>query len=140
MKYILIIFLYGLFYYFFESLFNAIFTKQVFKEDNKQFRGWCSIYMFIIGILIGTGIWGLFYIPLFRVNVYFFILITAIHIVISELLFGYLLDKIFKLRLWNYSNEILNFKGYISLPRSIGWSALSVFIYYFNCFIWKAIY
>ena len=47
---------------------------------------------------------------------------------VLELLTGFALDKIFHQRWWDYTNEILNLKGYISLKYSLYWGLGCVFI------------
>ena len=45
-----------------------------------------------------------------------------------ELLGGYMLDKTFHARWWNYSNEKFNFRGYICLKFSLLWGLGVVFL------------
>jgi uncharacterized membrane protein len=47
---------------------------------------------------------------------------------ILELLTGYIMEKIFHQRWWDYSMERLNFKGYICLKYSLYWGVGVVFI------------
>jgi uncharacterized membrane protein len=46
-----------------------------------------------------------------------------------ELITGYVMEKIFHQRWWDYSNERFNLKGYISLKFSLYWGVGVVFIF-----------
>jgi len=50
---------------------------------------------------------------------------------IIELVVGFILDKFFNMRLWDYSNWSFNFMGYISLNHSIRFAVFGMVIYYF---------
>lgn len=45
-----------------------------------------------------------------------------------ELVTGFLMNKIFHMRWWDYSQNPLNFHGYICLPASIGWGIAAIFV------------
>lgn len=45
-----------------------------------------------------------------------------------ELVTGFLMNKIFHMRWWDYSQNPLNFHGYICLPASIGWGLAAIFV------------
>lgn len=51
---------------------------------------------------------------------------SAIVTSVLELITGYLMEKIFKHRWWDYSNMPLNIKGYICLPFSLAWGLVCV--------------
>ncbi len=50
---------------------------------------------------------------------------------ILEFLTGYILEKIFNTKWWDYSDMPFNIKGYISLSFSIAWGLASVFVFNF---------
>lgn len=52
---------------------------------------------------------------------YFWGLINAAIITLWELIWGLIGFNLFNHLIWNYSSHILNFKGIISLPRTIIW-------------------
>ena len=68
--------------------------------------------------------------------------LMAICMTLIELIAGILLLKCFNLRLWDYSNEKYNYKGYICLKFSIFWGILSAGYYFllhpivFNASLW----
>ena len=144
----------GFFYYTFEGVFNSIFTPQTIKENmqdvnNDNIRdgyilgfGFCSYWMILLGAIIGVGMFGIYCIPIFQK--YFMLpvycLISGITITSVELGFGSLFNKITKLRIWNYSNEKLNYKGHISLFRSLAWIALGIPIWYLCKLLFNAIW
>lgn len=59
--------------------------------------------------------------------VYFFGMIGA---TILEYITGWAMEKILKVRYWDYSNEFLNLNGHICLKCSLFWGILSIFMTY----------
>lgn len=57
--------------------------------------------------------------------------IMSILMTLIELIAGELLLKFFNLRLWDYSNEKYNYKGFICLKFSIYWMLISAAYYFF---------
>ena len=55
----------------------------------------------------------------------------SILMTLIELIAGELLLKFFNLRLWDYSNEKYNYKGFICLKFSIYWMLISAAYYFF---------
>jgi len=147
--FIFVMIFYGLAYYFFESVFNMVADitgwYRVFKTDEKKkLRGWCSVYMFLLGFIFAIGLWGLYFIPYFKTGsiwvVVLYMIITGLHITINELLFGYILNIKLKLNLWDYSREFLNFRGQISLIRAIGWVLLGMPIWFINFTLYNLLF
>ncbi len=58
-------------------------------------------------------------------EVYFSGLIAA---TVLEYITGYVMEKLFKVKYWDYSDHKFNLKGYISLSTSIAWGFLSVLL------------
>ena len=58
-------------------------------------------------------------------SVYFSGLIAA---TILEYITGYVMEKLFKVKYWDYSDHKFNLNGYISLSTSIAWGFLSVLL------------
>lgn len=52
--------------------------------------------------------------------------ICMIAFTIFEYVVAVVLESLFELRWWDYSNEVLNFQGRISLPYSIAWGIIGV--------------
>ncbi len=57
--------------------------------------------------------------------VYLFGMIAA---TVLEYVTGAVMEKLFKVRYWDYSNQKLNFKGYICLTSSLAWGGFSVLL------------
>ena len=63
-------------------------------------------------------------------------IIFSLLLSIIEFLGGFLLDKIFRIELWNYSSKRFNIGKYICLELSFIWGLLSVlYIYFIKSFI-----
>jgi len=126
MIYFIIFLLFGSYYITFEVFFNALYNK------NKSLKGYSSIYMFLIGGMMGI-VFDLYYkIPLFH-HLYWlwlFCIIGGVSITIIELLSGLLLNKVLKLNIWSYKDFKFNFMGQIELYHSLGWLALSIIIFF----------
>lgn len=52
--------------------------------------------------------------------------ICMIVFTVFEYIVAVLLESLFGLRWWDYSNEVLNFQGRVSLPYSIAWGIVGV--------------
>ena len=57
--------------------------------------------------------------------VFFIGMITATAL---ELVTGYAMEHLFKVRYWDYSHHPLNFQGYICLSSSLAWGVFSIFL------------
>ena len=112
--------LYCMFGWCFESTYCSI------KSGHLQNRGFCH------------GPW----LPIYGVGASLLLLITQGHEgnllylflagffggTCLELVTGFLMNKIFHMRWWDYSQNPLNFHGYICLPASIGWGLAAIFV------------
>lgn len=49
---------------------------------------------------------------------------------VLELITGIVMEKLFKVKYWDYSNNFLNYKGYICLKSSIAWGFMGLFVTY----------
>lgn len=59
----------------------------------------------------------------FLIFIYGMIFATAL-----EMITGYLMYKIFKIKYWDYSNALFNFHGYICLKASLLWGLFSILL------------
>ncbi len=113
-------YLYCLFGWCFETTYVSINSK---KFVNRGFmRGpWIPIY--------GFGAFVMLIITKPVENSYILVfLFGMLGATVLELVTGILMESIFKVRYWDYSDEKFNYKGHISLFTSIAWGALSVFL------------
>lgn len=103
-----------------------------------RLEGFASIWVGIVGGLVGIGMFGFYSIPIFQsaFMLPIYCLISGIMITSTELGLGIILDK-FNVRPWDYDNEPFNYKGHISLPRSIGWTLLGIIIWFINAGIYE---
>lgn len=112
-KMILIFFIYSFFGWIWESTFKSIRQK---KFINRGFLNgpWLPIYGFGALIIITVT----FRLQENHILVFLLGMITAS---IFEFLVGYMMEKMFHARYWDYSHLPFNINGYISLPVSILW-------------------
>ena len=140
-KIILILVFYGLFYYFFESLFNyltiTLRDKKLTLKQKLQTRTTvsCSFWMIPVGAKIGLILYCLFLINWNMFNIWIILLVCLIGgIIITaiELGSGLLLNKVFKLDIWDYSHMKFNLWGQIEPFHSIGWFGITYLFYFVN--------
>lgn len=111
-------FIYAFLGWLLETTFCLV-TLGVFTKRGFLYGPLCPMYGFAAVIMIEmlkkirTNTFGKFGICMF-----FFTMFEYVVAVVLESLFG--------LRWWDYSNEVLNFQGRISLPYSIAWGILGV--------------
>lgn len=122
------------------SLYNYLFFFIIYS-----FLGWCMevIYQTIKlrsfvnrGFLHGPicPIYGfgvitvLYFLEPLKYNLLFLFLGSIIFTTTIELFTGFLLEKLFYIRWWDYSNNKYNYKGYICLFFSLAWGILCVFV------------
>lgn len=60
-----------------------------------------------------------------KVGIYF---VGAISATLLELVVGYVTEKVFKVRYWDYSYKKIQYKGYICLTSSIAWGFFSILL------------
>lgn len=117
-KMVLYFFIYAILGWILETIY-CIVTLGVFIKRGFLYGPVCPIYGFGAIILIQslknirTNTVGKFFISL--------VAFTAFEYVVSVVL-----EELFGLRWWDYSNEALNFQGRISLPFSIAWGIIGV--------------
>ncbi|MSS77856.1 hypothetical protein HV819_11145 [Anaerococcus sp. AGMB00486] len=56
-------------------------------------------------------------------------IVGSIIATILELITGWAIEKLFKIRYWDYDERFLNYKGYICLRSSLFWGFISIFLY-----------
>ena len=111
-----------------ESVFRSICEKKLINTGFLK-GPFCPIYGIgaIIMILILNS---------FKSNMIVLFIISMLVLTIWEYIVGYLLEKIFKTKYWDYSDHKFNFQGRICLTNSIYWGVLGVvFVKYIHPFI-----
>jgi uncharacterized membrane protein len=108
-----------------------------------SFMGWCLEVIYILytekrfvnkGFLYGPlcPIYGVTAVILIIVsyfvkdNLFYLFLEGFIIGSLVELITGYILAKLFHMKWWDYSNELVNIKGYVCLKFSVMWGALTI--------------
>ena len=72
----------------------------------------------------------------FSNNIIILFTVSLIGMSLWEYLVGYLLEKIFKTKYWDYSDHKINIKGRVCLSNSICWGILGViFVKYIHPFV-----
>lgn len=125
-KYIFIFCLFSVIGWVLEFLYRSIKNKKII---NPGFMTGCVVPLYGFGAVILNLVCNLFvdinsnykYLIIFSVSMF---LLT-----ILEYFTGYILLKFFNLRLWDYSKEKINYKGFICLNFSLIWGFLSLLFY-----------
>src|SRR3989344_2915640 len=81
--------------------------------------------------IFGFGIVLLYILFSLNINIFLKILFGGFLVTLIELFTGLFFINFYNLRLWDYSNEFLNFKGIICLKYSIYWILLISLLYRF---------
>lgn len=128
----------------------SILNDYIFYFIIYSLLGWIieSLYISIkYNKIMGSGLLYLPFAPIYGFGSFFLILISSffkdnlilclILIVLITSNFEYfsasLLEKLFKAKLWDYKDELLNINGRISLKHSMAWLILGyLLIYYFH--------
>ena len=113
--------------WFLESIFRSLVEK---KPINAGFLNgpYLPIY--------GFGIIFLYTLSLTQFNPIIKILVFTFSATLLELVTGYVFAEFFNIRLWDYSEEYMNFKGYICLLYTMFWLILgSVYFLFMARFI-----
>jgi len=87
--------------------------------------------------IYGFGILTLYIISSFNISIYYKIILYFIILTLLEYITGIIFIKLFKIKLWDYSDMELNFRGIICLRFSIYWTIFATFFY---LFLYKLIY
>lgn len=123
---ILILLSYFLIYSFFgwilESVYKSIIQKK-FVNSGFLVGPFCPIYGFG-AIILYVFLDGL------KENLVLVFLVGVIVFSVWECLVGFLLEKIFNTKYWDYSNEPFNYRGRICLKMSFTWGILGVIFTY----------
>lgn len=78
-----------------------------------------------MGIAGGLCLIGIYYISKFRYSRLLRAFFSTLLITTTELIFGFILNIILNLNVWDYSQTPFNFMGQVCLPFSLLWFVLS---------------
>lgn len=119
-----------LFFFFFYSLIGWIWETFYVSVMEKKFenRGFMKgPFLPIYGA--GATIILIFTLPVRSIPILVFIL-GLVGATILELTTGIIMEKLFKVKYWDYANEKINFKGHISLRSSLLWGVVALGMMY----------
>jgi len=123
LKYASLFFLIGWLYIAVE-IFLRVLSRDKFVSTTPvgSLIGWSSLWMVLVGGLAGFGIGFMDEVKKFKIlPMMVQSIIGAIYVTIVELLCGLVLNKLFHLGIWDYSNQSVNLLGQISLVTSFIW-------------------
>ena len=101
------------------------------KILNPGFMNGCVLPLYGIGAIICDMVCNMFQNVKSDYNIICTFLIAVLMLSILEYITGLVLDKIFHMKLWDYSKYRFNIKGYICLQYSIMWGLLFLVYNYF---------
>ena len=111
-----------------ESIYRFVMSKKIV---NPGFMSGCVVPIYGFGALILYYICELSKRFNYKFEALLVIIISMISLSLLELLSGVFLLKFFNLKLWDYSNRKLNFKGLICLRFTLYWGIFSLIFYLF---------
>ncbi len=113
-------YLYCFFGWIFESTYVSLKTRRFVN------RGFLRLPMLP---LYGTGAVMMLWVSLpVKDNLFLVYLFGVIAATILEYVTGYVMERLFKMKYWDYSNQRFNLNGYICLSSSIAWGFLTIFM------------
>lgn len=117
-KLIIYFFIYAFLGWVLETVFCLV-TQAKFMKRGFLYGPLCPMYGFAAVLMIET-------LKRIKTNTIGKFFICMIAFTAFEYVVAVVLEALFGLRWWDYSNEILNFQGRISLPYSIAWGIIGV--------------
>lgn len=105
-------------------------SRQEKKFVNPGFMSGCTLPIYGFGAVIMYIICNLFSKINSNYKVILIFILSVIMLTILEYISGYLLLKLFSIRLWDYSDKKLNIKGFVCIYFSCIWGILSLVFYY----------
>lgn len=115
-------------FFFLYSFFGWIFESGFVSIQKRHFvnRGFLRLPMLP---LYGTGAIVMLWVSLpVRNSVVLIFLSGVVGATALEFVTGYVMERLFKIKYWDYSNQKFNYKGYICLSSSIAWGFLTIFL------------
>lgn len=117
-KIVLYFFIYAFLGWILETIFCLV-TLGVFNKRGFLYGPICPMYGFAAVVMIEL-------LKKIKTNTVGKFCICMIAFTIFEYVVAVVLESLFGLRWWDYTNEALNFQGRISLPYSIAWGIIGV--------------
>lgn len=121
-KYFLIFFIYSVLGWIVESIYSSIIQKKI-VDRGFLIGPYCPIYG--IGAVIGIS-----YLTQYKENAITIFFLGVIIASIIEYITSYLMEKMFKVRWWDYSNKLFNINGRICGENAILFGLFTIIIIY----------
>lgn len=120
--YLTYFFIYAFIGWILEVFYKAM-TRGVFVNSGFLNGPYCPVYGFgAIGVL--------YFLSLVETNNKLLLFFSSMFIAtLVEYLTGFILEKLFHMKWWDYSDKLLNLRGYICLEFSLIWGALCFILY-----------
>lgn len=119
-QWLLIFYTYCFFGWIFESTYVSCKTRRFVN------RGFLRLPMLP---LYGTGAVMMLWVSLpLKHNVFLVYISGMIAATVLEYVTGWAMERLFKMKYWNYSNQRFNLNGYICLSSSVAWGFLTIFL------------
>ncbi len=109
--------------YLYELIFMFLLSGLIYSLLEICFRGFTHWTMTILGGICGCG---LYIISLMGGNSYIKALYGALMITVLEMVTGILVNIVFAMKVWDYSDVPFNFMGQICLPFTLLWYFISL--------------
>ena len=111
-------------YCFFGWIFESVYVS--LKKQRFVNRGFLRLPMLP---LYGTGAVMMLWVSLpVKDNMFLVYCFGVVAATTLEYITGWLMELLFKVRYWDYSNQHFNLKGYICLSSSVAWGFLTIFM------------
>lgn len=128
LKFIILFFIYSFIGWIIETIYCSLMSKRFINRGFLK-GPYCPMYGFSALIII--EIIKFFVLKIQMSGVSYFMSVFLISTIIAttvEFLTGLFIDKVFKMKLWDYSDRVLNIKGYVCLQFSLYWGFLAFFL------------
>ena len=115
-------------FFYLYCFFGWIFESAYVSLKNRRFvnRGFLRLPMLP---LYGTGAVMMLWVSLpVKDNLFLVYIFGVIAATILEYVTGYVMERLFKMKYWDYSSQRWNLNGYICLSSSIAWGFLTIFM------------
>ena len=122
-KYLFIFAIFSIIGWILELTYRSLVTKQLV---NPGFMSGCVVPLYGMGAIILNIICNVIYEANINHKVLFIFIISFIFLTLLEFICGFISLKYFKVRLWDYRDRKLNYKGFVCLEFSVIWGLLGV--------------
>lgn len=127
-KYLFIFCIFSVVGWILEVTYRSMMTK---RFVNPGFMTGCVVPLYGFGAVILNLICNLFNPITSNYKIIIIFILSVVLLSILEYFTGYMLLKLFNLKLWDYSDRKFNIKGFICLEFSLIWGFLSLVFYLF---------